>query len=72
MGVPGVEGEGDGTATSWDWFRVADSVGVSPGAGLPDIRLAGNSIRVDRLYCDKVNCPSRVLRAQMCTDLSLL
>lgn len=73
VGVPGVEGVGDG-ATSYPWFGRggADRFDVSMGAGLPEIRLAGNSILVERLYCDNVSCPSRFFNAHIWTDLSLL
>ena len=73
VGVPGVEGVGEG-ATSYPWFdRVgAAKVAISVGAGLPEILLAGNSILVDRLYCDNVNCPSRAFIAQIWTERSLL
>jgi len=72
VGVPGVDGEGDGTATSCVVLREVDRFDDSPGAGLPDIRRAGSSILVDRLYCDRVKFPSRDFNAQMCTDRSLL
>jgi len=74
VGVPGVDGVGEGaTGSCVCVVRVeVDTVGRSPGAGLPEMRRAGSSIRVDRLYCESVNCPSRVLRAQICTDRSLL
>ena len=74
VGVPGVEGVGDGAIVSCACVDLVelDTAGKSPGPGLPEIRRAGSSMRVDRLYCERVNCPSRVLRAQMCTDRSLL
>jgi hypothetical protein len=73
VGVPGAEEVGDSVAMSTCVERVVVDIGkLSVGAGLPDIRLPGRSILVDRLYCDSVNWPSRFFRAQMCTDRSLL
>jgi hypothetical protein len=74
VGVPGVEGVGDGAIVSETWVDrvVVETGGISGGAGLPDIRRGGKSIREERLYCWKLSCPSRVLRAQMWTDRSLL
>ena len=75
VGVPGVEGVGEGAMVSGacvDRVDVDTGCGISPGAGLPDIRRAGSSILADLLYCESVNCPSRFLRAHICTDLSLL
>jgi hypothetical protein len=74
VGVPGVEGVGEGAIVSGTWVErvVVDTGGTSAGAGLPEIRLAGSSILVDRLYWESVNWPSRFFRVHICTDRSLL
>jgi hypothetical protein len=53
VGVPGVEGVGDGAIGSGTCVDlvVVDTGGPSLGAGLPDIRRGGKSIREERLYC---------------------
>jgi len=53
VGVPGVEGVGEGATGSETWVDrvVVDTGGMSGGAGLPDIRRGGKSIREERLYC---------------------
>jgi len=53
VGVPGVEGVGEGAIVSGTWVDrvVVDTGGRSTGTGLSDMRRAGKSIREERLYC---------------------
>ena len=53
VGVPGVEGVGDGAIVSGTWVDrvVVDTGAMSAGAGLSDIRRGGKSIREERLCC---------------------
>lgn len=71
VGVPGVEGAGDATASDGASATNCARIPTSGGAGLfEDILRAGRSILVNLPCWDSVNCPSLVLRAYMWTDRS--
>jgi len=71
VGVPGVEGAGDATASDDASATNCARAAISGGAGLlEDILRAGRSILVNFPCCESVNWPSLVLRVYMWTDRS--